>query len=34
MSKRLATIIRDVPIEVNLDDLEYGNYNRRCIRRI
>ena len=26
MSKRLATIIRDVPIEFNLEELEYGNY--------
>ena len=25
MSKRLATIIRDVPIDVNLDDLKYGD---------
>ena len=28
MSKRLATIIRDVPIDVNLDDLKYGDYNK------
>lgn len=28
MSKRLATIIRDVPIEINLDDLEFGDYNK------
>jgi DNA polymerase I len=28
MSKRLATIIRDVPIESNLDDLEFGNYDK------
>ena len=27
MSKRLATIIRDVPIEFKLEELEYGNYN-------
>lgn len=27
MSKKLATIIRDVPIEFNLEELEYGNYN-------
>ena len=27
MSKRLATIIRDVPIEVNLQELEYGKYS-------
>ena len=26
MSKRLATIIRDVPLEFKLDELEYGNY--------
>lgn len=28
MSKRLATIIRDVPIDVKLDDLKYGDYNK------
>lgn len=28
MSKRLATIIRDVPIEVNFEELEFGNYNK------
>ena len=28
LSKRLATIIRDVPIEVKLEDLEYGDYNK------
>lgn len=28
MSKRLATIIRDVPIDINLDDLEFGDYNK------
>ena len=28
MSKRLATIIRDVPIEVNLDDLKFGDFNK------
>ena len=27
MSKRLATIMRDVPIEVNLQDLQYGEYS-------
>lgn len=27
MSKKLATIIRDVPIEFNLEELEYGSYN-------
>ena len=26
MSKRLATIIRDVPLDFKLDELEYGNY--------
>ncbi|MGL5750668.1 MAG: DNA polymerase I [Paraclostridium sp.] len=28
MSKRLATIIRDVPIEVNLESLEFGDYDK------
>ena len=28
MSKELATIITNVPIEVKLEDLEYGNYNK------
>lgn len=28
MSKRLATIIRDVPIDINLEDLVYGNYDK------
>ncbi|RDY29616.1 DNA polymerase I [Romboutsia weinsteinii] len=28
MSKRLATIIRDVPIEINLEDLVFGDYNK------
>ncbi|MGL6107637.1 DNA polymerase I [Romboutsia sp.] len=28
MSKRLATIIRDVPIEINLEDLKYGDYKK------
>ncbi|WP_296647160.1 DNA polymerase I [Romboutsia sp. 13368] len=27
MSKKLATIIRDVPIEFKLEELEYGKYN-------
>lgn len=28
MSKRLATIIRDVPIDTDLDELVFGNYNK------
>ncbi len=28
MSKRLATIIRDVPIDFDLDKLEFGNYDK------
>ena len=28
MSKELATIITNVPIEVKLEDLEYGDYNK------
>ena len=28
MSKELATIIRNVPIDVKLEDLEYGDYNK------
>lgn len=28
MSKRLATIIRDVPIDTNLDELVFGDYNK------
>lgn len=28
MSKQLATIITNVPIEVKLEDLEYGDYNK------
>jgi DNA polymerase-1 len=28
MSKRLATIITDIDIDVNLDDLEFGNYDK------
>ena len=31
MSKRLATIIRDVPIEVNLEELEYGDYDKDAV---
>lgn len=31
MSKKLATIIRDIPIEFNLEELEYGNYNAEDI---
>ncbi|MGL5692568.1 MAG: 5'-3' exonuclease, partial [Peptostreptococcaceae bacterium] len=31
MSKRLATIIRDVPIEVTLEELEYGEYNKESV---
>ena len=31
MSKKLATIIRDVPIEFNLEELEYGKYNAEDI---
>ena len=31
MSKKLATIIRDVPVEFNLEELEYGNYNTKDI---
>ncbi|MGL5329147.1 MAG: DNA polymerase I [Peptostreptococcaceae bacterium] len=31
MSKRLATIIRDVPIEVKLEELEYGEYNKESV---
>ncbi|WP_286312234.1 DNA polymerase I [Romboutsia ilealis] len=27
MSKKLATIIRNVPVEFKLEELEYGNYN-------
>ncbi|CEP42995.1 DNA polymerase I [Paraclostridium sordellii] len=28
MSKRLATIIRDVPIDINIDDLSFGDYDK------
>ncbi len=28
MSKRLATIIRDVPLDVNIDDLAFGEYDK------
>ncbi len=31
MSKRLATIIRDVPIEYKIEDLEYGNYDKNDV---
>ena len=31
MSKKWATIIRDVPVEFNLEELEYGNYNTKDI---
>lgn len=31
MSKKLATIIRYVPVEFNLEELEYGNYNTKDI---
>ena len=31
MSKKLATIVRDVPVEFNLEELEYGNYNTKDI---
>lgn len=31
MSKRLATIIRDVPIEFKLEDLEYGEYDKDAV---
>ena len=31
MSKKLATIIRDIPVEFNLEELEYGNYNTKDI---
>ena len=31
MSKKIATIIRDVPVEFNLEELEYGNYNTKDI---
>ncbi|RDY23365.1 DNA polymerase I [Romboutsia maritimum] len=31
MSKRLATIIRDVPIEINLEELEYGDFDKDAV---
>ena len=31
MSKKIATIIRNVPIEFNLKDLEYGNYDKNSV---
>lgn len=31
MSKRLATIMRDVPIEVKLEELEYGDYDKEAV---
>ena len=31
MSKRLATIIRYVPIDVSLEELEYGNYDKDAV---
>ena len=31
MSKRLATIIRDVPIEFKIEDLEYGEYDKDSV---
>ena len=31
MSKRLATIIRDVPIEFDLENLEYGDFNKESV---
>ncbi|MGL4911357.1 MAG: DNA polymerase I [Romboutsia sp.] len=38
MSKRLATIIRDVPIDINLDNLQYGNFEKEdvvdCFREL
>ena len=34
MSKKLATIIRDVPVEFNLEELEYGNYNAEDILEV
>ena len=30
-SKKLATIIRDVPIEINLDELSYGDYDKNAV---
>ena len=31
MSKRLATIVRDVPIEINLEDLQYGDFEKEDV---
>lgn len=31
MSKKIATIIRDVPIEFKLEDLEYGEYDKDTV---
>ena len=31
MSKRIATIIRDVPIEFKLEDLKYGEYDKDAV---
>ncbi|MBO3445691.1 DNA polymerase I [Clostridium sp. CCUG 7971] len=31
MSKRLATIIRDVPVEFKLEDLEYGEFDKDAV---
>ena len=28
MSKELATIITNVPLDIKLEDLEYGDYNK------
>ena len=30
-SKKLATIIRDVPIEISLDELSYGDYDKKAV---
>ncbi len=30
-SKKLATIIRDVPIEISLDELSYGDYDKNAV---
>lgn len=34
MSKKLATIIRNVPIEFNLEELEYGKYNSQDVLEV
>lgn len=31
MSKRLATIIRDVPIDITIDDLSFGDYDKATV---